>query len=254
MPRPRGVTFVDQLMQARSVAPARTGKVGRNVRLQEGWRDRLLKHLPADVSYRLIAERALIAPGRSLSHTTVRAALLGSGTITLDTLAAICDALGVDIAQVITGNADVRTMAPASVALPAGLSITVLPIVDIADAARWSEVAADSDKKTEMYFIESANAEGLMVARITDDSMAPEYLQGDLVTFRIGAPPSPKVPAIVQVEPHREAMMRIMEETDERVKLQALNEDYGSATVSAKKISFLAHVVGHTRETLLTNP
>lgn len=246
-------SFSERVKKTRSSIPLH-GAPGKNVRMQADWRERLLDALPKDpLSYRRLAEVSIAADGTSLAHTTVRSVLLGNGTIAIDTLAAICDGLGIDMVQIISGKSSCRALAPPNVRLPPRLNITALPIVDIGDAPRWVELANNPEHQSGVYFTETENAKDLMVARITDDSMAPDYMPGDLVTFRKGEPPNPKVPAIVRIEDQGGAALRMLRSSGERVKLQALNEDYGSQVVSPKRIDFMGHVVSHVRETALTN-
>jgi SOS-response transcriptional repressor LexA len=220
------------------------------VKAQAQWRERLIEAVNRVVPNSGLTEVAARTAGRNgkpIAYTTLRSILMGSGQVDSTTLAAVCDAVGVDLSYVLTGSVGVRaTQAVGNI--KSGLGIGVIPVVKMADAARWKEIAANPDAYTEVIFCSEKDTKGLMAARVGDNSMSPDFAKGDIVTFRLGKPENTKQPAIVRVEGSNDAQLRYWRTSGDRIKLQAANEEYGATTVTEKRIDFVAHVVGHQRE------
>lgn len=220
--------------------------IGPNVKNLDGWRERLIDAV-GKMSYREIADRAIGPDGKSMAHTTVRSVFIGTGSVNMDTVAALCDALGIDMSRILGGKGSVPALPPPGGHLKPGSRVAVLPIVPMAQAARWKEVARKPEDYSELFYITAEGAEGLMVARVTDDSMAPLFKQGDLVTYRAKEPEAGE-PAIVMLDGAGVAIMRLWKPSGDRVKLTAANEEYGSQTVARHRIEYVARVVGMARD------
>lgn len=224
---------------ARTKSAQPVGKPGRNQQRLEGWRARL-QQIAADrkLTYRAIAERALDADGLPLAHTTVRTAFVANGGVTIETLAAICDSMGVDIARILGGDSSVRLIAQPRVSLPLTSEVVAMPIVQLSDACRWAELVSSPDKYESLYFTDSATADGTMALRVTDASMMPAFKPGDILIVAAGEPANGDA-VVVRIEGSPFCILRHWhkERTGLRVKLKAANVDFGEQSVAINRIS-----------------
>lgn len=234
-------------MRTATVKKQNTPPAGQNVKRLEGWRERLLE-AAGNMTYRQISERAIGYDGRPLAHTTVRSVMVGPGATNIETLAAICDALGTNIVQIMGGPHTVAAVPPPGGRLPPGAKVVAIPVFDIQDAHQWGERASQQALATdEILFTDEENATGLMAARITDSSMEDEFYIGDIVTFRRGKPKKDTL-TIVRIEGQNNCMLRRWNPTSDgsRIKLTATNEDYGSQTIAESRLEVVGVLVGHS--------
>ena len=218
-------------------------KPGRNIRNLEGWRARLQK-AAGDMTFRQVAERT----GIGMAHTTVRSVFLGPGGTGIDTLAVICDAVGVSLVDILGGEHKLTALPPPGGAVPLGAEVAIVPIVDIADAHNWQAVASDPAAYESMYYTDTKAADGLMAARVSDNSMSPDYRIGDTITFRRGKPKNGD-DVLVLLGSQKSSIMRRWRQTADgkRVTLAALNEDFGTQSVSSDIVKIIGIVEGKAR-------
>lgn len=218
--------------------------LGRSVQRLLHWRERL-QAAQGNITYRQVALRTTVhgkgGETANLSHTTVRSVLMGpQQSIQLDTLAAICDALNVDILQIIGGENVTETVLPAGAALPKLPPIAIIPILPLPMAHMRDKMLAQPDNAKECLYLPAPEAKGLLAARVVDDSMAPTYQRGDVVMYKPGKPASGDA-VLVEVDGYGVTLLRRWKPTrDGKVRLDGDNADFGSTTTTEK----MAHVVG----------
>lgn len=231
--------------QNRAVSDDKPKAFGKNMKQLEGWRARLVEATGL-VPYRQIAERAIGLDGRPLGYTTVRHVYAGPGTTTIETLAAICDAVGIDLGTIVGSGGALRALPPPGGAVPSGRKISIIPIVSMSEAYRWTDVAADPKQYEELFYTDADNAKELMAARVTDISMMDKFVVGDIVLFRHQAP-SNGDDVIVQVQGQSSMLRRWKERPDGKVELSALNEEFGLVRIAKDRVAVLGVVTGFAR-------
>lgn len=229
----------------RTVTDDKPKKVGGNVKALEGWRQRLNSAV-GQMPYRAVAERAIGSDGKPLGYTTVRHVFAGPGTTTVETLAAICDAIGVKIGDIIGGEGMLKALPPPGGSIPMSRKVFIIPVVPLPRSHEWADISADPDRYEELYYTDSADSNGLMAARIVDISMVDRYTIGDIVLFR-KAVPKKGDDVIVQIHGQGSMLRKWSERSDGKIHLSALNEEFGSQTIARERLNVIGVVSGFAR-------
>jgi len=198
--------------------------------------------MPEDRSLREVAEQAINRHGEVIAHTTVRSALTeGPKGVRIDTLAAICDAVDVDMISVITGRDFAYLETPKGFEPHEGATLRAIPVVSLSRASHWAEDVKHPDRVQGIVYLPMNGSEGYMAAVIDDPSMAPRLNKGDVIIFKKGEPRDGGL-AVVQVKDAPAAVRTYFAQGNDVV-LRAKNEDYGEQRVRAQSLTFKASVV-----------
>ncbi len=226
--------------------PARVVKAepGPNVEMTTDWKSRLNEVVEERrLSLRDISSRARDRHGELMAHSTVRTALLeGSNTIRVETLAAICDSIGIDIVSILTGKDFTYLDVPEGAAVRERGRVRVIPVVPMPRAACWDEdVKAMNAAALQVVYLPAYNTEGYQAAIVVDSSMSPRAHKGDIVIYKVGRP---RDGGLAVVKPKgAAAVFRNYTKVAGRVELTARNPDFSKQTFAEDAIEFEAEVV-----------
>ncbi len=202
-----------------------SGGVGPNLGNFVGWRERL-NALTKEMTYREIAERAVMPDGKKLSFTTIRSLIQGTGGVQIETLLAICDGLQIDASKIISGRPMVPALPPPGVAVRSHDAVVPLPVCNLDRASDWRRLAASPETIDSVYFAGDGDR-NFIALRVIDESMTPDFALGDIVLADPKGKPKEDDFVVLSVG-NGPAMLRGWKQAkDGKVTLTALNEDYG---------------------------
>lgn len=192
---------------------------------------------------RSVAAKAIGMDGKQIAHSTVRNALTETvDTIRLETLASICDAIGVDVVSILTGEDFAYVTAPDGYSYNDGARVRVVPVTRVARAASWSDDIKDPGNVSSVVYLPLLGTESYMAAVAEDASMAPRVNKGDVVVFKKGPIKDGEL-AIVEIGRSGFSVLRTAQQRDGMIYLKARNPEFGEQSASIEQVSFSAQVV-----------
>lgn len=223
-----------------SVTPAGGRQVTNNYIRTQGWRDRLLQ-AKGELSFREVWQLTRTA-GNEISHTSIRAVMAGETVgVHSNTLAAICDGLGIDVSWVLTGDVSSRVHVPPGVELRKNPDMTLVPIVSLKHAHAWASLVRREGAENDAIML-PGDARKIRAVRVEDASMSPEYQPGDVLAFKLSTRADDGDVVLAEVE--GETVLRRWKPNRDKVLLEPSNARFGSLSVPIKGADIVGHIVG----------